>query len=279
MFETSQIHGFRWLVTVAVLLLMNLTAFSGDTLSQAELNDLLMDGNRLFREANEQAAKNPDAANDFYRKAILRYERIIREGGIQNGGLYYNIGNAYFRMEDIGRAILNYRRAQRYIPNDPNLYQNLNYARARRLVTVDEAQEKKIIKTIFFWHYDLSTRIRSVLFGVCFVVLWIGASLRIFIKQPTLTWIVSIASILSVVVLTSLLIETVQHINVTPGVVLSDEVIARKGDSETYEPSFEDPIQAGTEFILIENRQDWYHIELVNGRQCWIPTRTAELLF
>ena len=62
------------------------------------------------------------------------------------------------------------------------------------------------------------------------------------------------------------------------GVILADEVIARKGNSETYQPSFEAPLHAGTEFELIEKRKDWYLINLADGRKCWLPQHSVGLI-
>jgi len=47
-------------------------------------------------------------------------------------------------------VILNYRRAEHYIPNAPHLQQNLWFARSRRVDKVEEIQKKKVLKTIFF---------------------------------------------------------------------------------------------------------------------------------
>ena len=79
-------------------------------------------------------------------------------------------------------------------------------------------------------------------------------------------------------ILASLLTEAVQQHSTKPGVVLSDEVPARKGDSETYEPSFKEPLHAGTEFQLVEDRGNWYHIELADGRRCWLPASDVGLV-
>lgn len=49
-------------------------------------------------------------------------------------------------------------------------------------------------------------------------------------------------------------------------------------DGQSYEPSFKDPLHAGTEFVLLEVRNEWSHIELPDGRQCWIPTDSASLV-
>jgi hypothetical protein len=61
-------------------------------------------------------------------------------------------------------------------------------------------------------------------------------------------------------------------------VVVQGEVVARKGDSDAYEPSFREPLHAGTEFALLERRQDWHHVQLADGRRCWIPSASAELV-
>ena len=60
--------------------------------------------------------------------------------------------------------------------------------------------------------------------------------------------------------------------------VLAEEVIARKGDSDTYEASFQDPLHAGTEFVLVEERGHWIHVELPDGRRCWLPSRDVGLV-
>lgn len=249
-----------------------------ETLEEAQVADLYAQAKNLFRQANEMAARSPGQAEDFYGKAAMRYERIIREGGVQNGKLYYNLGNVYFRMKDIGRAILNYRRAEQYIPNDPNLKQNLDYARERRLDEIEEKQETKVLKTLFFWHYDLSTKARVVTFTVCFSLLWILATIRIFTQASFLKWGISVSLLLSVLLSGSLVAEELSLRNSRPGVVISREVVARKGNSETYEPSFKDPLHSGTEFILIEDRGNWFQIELADARTCWVQSEDVALV-
>jgi tetratricopeptide (TPR) repeat protein len=243
-----------------------------------ELHALLGDANHYFRQANAVAQDDPDGAAALYEKAILRYERILREGALENGGLYYNIGNAYFRMKDIGRAILNYRRAEQYIPNDPNLQQNLSYARARRTDKVEEPQEERILKTVFFWHYDLSARVKSVAFAVTFVTVWLAAATRLFTRRKAVSWALAVSAVLAAAFLVSLLIETADRRAAEPGVVLSEAVVARKGDSETYEPSFQEPLHAGTEFEVVEERGRWYHVALADGRRCWLPAGDVGLV-
>ena len=253
------------------------TAGAG-SLSASDIHELFAQGKDAFRQADELVSTDPDQARALYRKAAMRFERIVKQGGIHNGKLYYNIGNAYFRMEDIGRAILNYRRAEQYTPNDVLLQENLKYARARRLDRIEEEQRTKVLKTVFFWHYDLSTRARAITFAVCFASVWILAAIRLLIARGPLVWALIISAILSLLLLGSLLTETVRLRTDKPGVIVGRQVVARKGDSDTYEKSFTEPLHAGTEFKLIESRGDWFQIQLCDRARCWVPAKDSELV-
>jgi len=239
---------------------------------------LFREGNALFRKANDLAGAHPKRARDLYRKSVMRFEKIIREGKIHNGKIYYNIGNAYFRMNDLGRAILNYRRAGQYIPNDPNLRQNVSYARARRLDRIQTRQETRVLETLFFWHYDLSGKTRSAVFAGAFILLWGFASLRVFVRRPFSGWGVVISGMVALLFLGSLLVDLRDLHGQRPGVIVQSEVVARKGDSETYAKSFREPLHAGTEFDLLEDRGDWIHVMLRDERECWLPKKSVEMV-
>ena len=78
--------------------------------------------NQAFSQANKSADANE--SQKLYEQAILRYEKIIDDGRIKNGKLYYNLANAYLLKGDIGKAILNYRRAQELDNSNPDIYKN-----------------------------------------------------------------------------------------------------------------------------------------------------------
>ncbi|SPD74205.1 hypothetical protein PITCH_A2150002 [uncultured Desulfobacterium sp.] len=248
------------------------------TLDQSQIADLYSQAKELFRQANEVAGSDPDKAQGLYAKVAMRYERIIKEGGVSNGRLYYNLGNVYFRMKDIGRSIVNYRRAEQFIPNDPNLKQNLQYARKKRLDEIEEKQETRVLKTLFFWHYDMSTKTRLVIFTICFAAVWIFAAVRIFTARSFIKWSIASAVVLSLLLSGSLAADEIGLRKERPGVIISPEVIARKGNSDTYEPSFKEPLHCGTEFLLVEDRGDWYRVELTDSRTCWVPAKDVEMV-
>ncbi len=249
---------------------------AAESSDEIDIEALFREGNDLFREANESAQADRSAAEMLYLKAILRYERIVQEGGIRNGKLFYNIGNSYFRMNDVGRAILNYNRAALYTPHNADLRQNLEFARSRRLDDIPVPQTRKILQTIFFWHYDVSTRVRSAIFLGGFLLCWIALGVKLVLKRPIFKRAAWVGGMVAVLFLASLSIETraQQHSNL--GVIVKPDVTARKGNSNSYKPSFTEPLHAGTEFSILEERSDWVHVELMDERRCWLPAESIE---
>lgn len=78
---------------------------------------------KIFEQANSAYQKG-----DFI-KAVGLYQQLSGQGYL-SGNLFYNLGNAYYKLGVKGRAILNYERAKRLIPGDADLRANLNYALA-----------------------------------------------------------------------------------------------------------------------------------------------------
>ena len=62
------------------------------------------------------------------------------------------------------------------------------------------------------------------------------------------------------------------------GVIVAEEVVVRKGNGESYTPQLPQPLHAGTEFIVLEERGSWLAIQLDNGISGWIRRDSATLL-
>lgn len=244
-------------------------------MDKAEQRSLFAEANELFRKAN---SAEPAQAADFYRQAVMRYERIAEEGQVRNGRLYYNIGNAYYRLNDIGRAIFNYRKAQMYIPNDANLAQNLKAARARCQDSIGVSESRRVLEVLFFWHYDFPGHVKGVAFMVLFALAWLLAAARLFARKAYLGWVIGIIAVVATAFLASISVDAVSRARTREGVIIAPSVVARKGDGEAFDPSFKEPLHAGTEFRLRETRGEWHHARLSDGRECWIPAGDAQLI-
>jgi tetratricopeptide (TPR) repeat protein len=242
-----------------------------------QLYPLLNQANEAFRNANSQADKAE--RNRLYEKAVLIYEKIINEGKIYNPKLYYNLGNAYLLKGDAGRAIVNYRRAERIDSGDGNIQKNLSFARGMRIDKVAEKTQERVLKTLFFWHYDLSLKGRSLMTCIFFAVVCTFSTIMVWVgRKGALTVGIVIFGILTIMFLSSVIYQAGSDAKTVCGVITAGEVIARQGDAENYPASFKEPLHSGTEFDVLENRTSWLHIKLADGSQAWIPSDSAEII-
>ena len=246
--------------------------------AQEDPATVFANANELFRQANQLRASNPQEASRLYRRAALRYENLLGERELRNSKLHYNLGNAYFQVGDVGRAILNYRKAERLDPGDLNVQRNLEYSRTTRKDKLDSSEEGQVAETLLFWHYDFAPGTRTRLFAGAWVAFWLVLLLRGLGKA----WVPRELAIgfggAAVLLLGSLAYEAIVERRTTAGVVVVPDTVARQGDGQTYEASFEDPLHAGAEFLVLEERPDWYRVELPDGRRCWLAARDVELV-
>ncbi len=247
-------------------------------LPKEQVYSLFNQANQFFREANT-TANDPEKAQKIYEKAILNYEKIISDGRIKNSKLYYNLGNAYILKDDLGRAILNYRRAERLDKADTNIQKNLAFARSRRIDTVDVRTEKRILETLFFWHYDFSIKTKFLLTCICFAIVCISTTVMLWRgKSAPLVVTAVICGLLAASFLASVVIEARTQAHRVCGVITAQQVVAHQGDGPNYPESFKDPLHAGTEFDLLERRTGWFHIILSDDSDGWIPDNAADLI-
>lgn len=238
---------------------------------------LFNQANEAFRQANAMAGE--PQADKLYEKAILSYERIINEGRIENAKLFYNLANAYLLKEDIGKAILNYRRAERLDSADANIRKNLEFARGRRMDRITPKTQERVLETLFFWHYDFTLRTKFILACLFFAVVCICATAMIWLgRSPAPTVAAIIAAVLMLCFTASVVLESRRMAKTACGVITAPDVIARQGDGQSYPKSFKAPLHTGTEFDLIEHRPGWFHIELPDDSDGWIPDNSAELI-
>ena len=265
----------------------------------------LTEAQQHFAAGNELAGAGRDAeAEQEFRAALLRYEGAAEALGRSNGLLLYNLGNTYLRLGDVGRAVLHYREAQRFIPSDPNLRQSLRHARSLRRDRIGTDEAGSVLRLVFFWHHTWSLQVRVTLFLAAANLLWLlallhalgavlgsmsatlpkslarlgtwlaGAGKRQDVRRRLAVAVLVSAGVLAVAAGGSLATELL-----LPGpeaaVIVAPEVTARRGDSDAYEPSFATPLHAGTELLVIEERNDWFQVALADGRRAWLPAHAV----
>ena len=265
------------LITIMTLACSAVNAFAAD---EADKKQCLQEAERCFTQANGLIDSSPSEAMELYNKSILNYKRLIDEFKIQNEHIYYNIANAWLMQGNIGKAILNYRRAEELDGSSTDINGNLNYARSLRADQIPIPVEKKVLETLFFWHYDFSLAGRF--YGAVFFW-WLSAAMIAMMvitkKKPLPAIAVCCVFIFCTLCLGGSVAYQMQHGKTDNfGVITSETAVARQGDGENYPESFAEPLHSGTEFKLLENRGSWYKIELGNGDTTWVDDGDAEII-
>lgn len=264
-------------IFIVCLFLLIATHPAEAQLPKEQMDTLYNQANESFRQAN--SAKDPDQSEKLYETTILSLEKIIDEGQVKNARLYYDLGNAYFLSGQPGKAILNYRRAAKIDNADENIKKNLAFACGKRIDKIPVKTEKRVLQTLFFWHYDFPLKTKFLLTCIFFGIGCICITAAIWFGRNT-TWTATtfICGILTLCFLVSVAIEYKARTSKICGVITVKQVIARQGDGENYTPSFKEPLHEGTEFDVLESRPDWLHIKLSDDSDGWIPSNSAELI-
>jgi tetratricopeptide (TPR) repeat protein len=207
---------------------------------------------RTFMKALElfDAAKTPA---DYREPAALL--ESLQSDGFKSGALYYNLGNAYFRAGEYGRAIAAYRKAKPYRPRDSYLEANLRHALS---VAPGRLPEPPLPwwRHVLFWSGWLSFPEKAYASFTGFFLAAMTASAALLFRWPRAYWLsaglIVVAAIMSVD-------TALAHAEITgtPHGVVTHETIARKGIGKDYEPAFDQPLKDGAEFTILSENGSW----------------------
>ncbi|MCX5900386.1 MAG: SH3 domain-containing protein [Proteobacteria bacterium] len=227
----------------------------------ARADDGQPDISTQFLQAN-QAYKSGDfaAAADGYEK--------LAASGVRNGELLYNLGNAYLKKGDTGRAILNYRTAEMFIPRDADLEANLQYALGQAQDKIDCAESESLLKTVCFWYTKLSCRELCFMFLAVNGLFWLLFIVRLFLRTDLLGIGLYVALFLSLLFGGSFGVKLYATLFIRSGVVLAREVMVRSGSSLSDTVLFK--LHEGAELTATGEENEWLKITLCDGKKGWV---------
>lgn len=245
------------LIRLLILILGLAAGLMGKT--DPELDRLFQEGNAAYQAEN-------------YPEAIRLYEEVTARG-YDSGLLYFNLGNAYYRTSQIGPAILNYERAARRMPTDPNVAFNLKLAN----LSVKDRIEVPPAFFLFRWYQNcvnlLTARIWAVLFAVLMLLAVIGFAIWLNLDRPRLRrfckiWFI-ISGLLSLLVALMLIpkfhLETADDQGIIINTAVSSLAAPQVGSTELF------IVHEGTKVKILDYDDNWYKIELIDGKQGWVP--------
>ena len=243
----------------AILLLMLLLPLSAGAVTKAEADSAYV--------------------NEDYQAAAQMYETLLEEG--TSPELYYNLGNAYYRMDDITHAILSYERALLLSPGDADIRFNLQMAQSRTIDKIVPESEMFFIT----WYHSLVNL--SGVDGWAYLAL---ASLALAIVLALVylfagaVWLRKIGFFGGILSLAGFLLFNVfawqqrqMLLNHSGAIIIQSAV-----------PVKSTPAQGGTDLFILhegtkvtikdDSMDDWKEIRVADGKEGWIQTSQIELI-
>lgn len=203
----------------------------------------------------------------------VRLFSTLAESGIENGMLYFNLGNAYFKVGDLGRSLLWYERASLLLSKDADLRFNLELARG---LTQDEEPEEgsPILRALFFWNASLGARRVQWLALFINLVLWGLWSLRHMGKIRMPRWPVVVTGTVALLLVLTALGTEIRNRNDRRAVVVSPEVVVRSTPAGDSTELFR--LHEGARVRLDHVREDGVRIRFSKERLGWVPIESVE---
>jgi len=244
-----------------ILFISILTAFSSLTMAQS---DAVSQANNLYTKAD-------------YTSAAKQYETILSNQGVAPE-LYFNLGNAYYKSNEIGRSILNYERALRLSPSYDDARFNLELAQTN---VIDNSMQS----STFFLSRWIQNFIKMLTSNQ-----WLGISVTLFVLTLILIFLFIFGSThfirkLSFQVAVSLLLVCLasfifsgirkdQLVNHREAIVMVGVVTVKSSPDKSGTDLFQ--LHEGTKVKVKSTLGNWTEIKLGNGNVGWVEQANIE---
>jgi tetratricopeptide (TPR) repeat protein len=223
-----------------------------------------------FAQADAQFAKaNQEYAAGQFKEAIDDYEALVHSGQ-WSANLFYDLGNAYFRVNDFGRAILNYERALALDPRHPEADANLRIARDEaRALELTASRTERALRFMTLNQYAMTAAI----------AFWIGAfgvSTLFFARRRSAGLMTMSILSLSIFALAAAAILWIDNGNKgrALAIVTDKDAQARVATADNANSVLALP--PGSEIRILSKRGDWIYAALPNNLRGWISAKSAE---
>lgn len=240
----------------------------------------------FFIFATLPGADNPDSA--FVKAGELytsgNYEEAIREwSAVENQGwvsaeLYYNLGNAYFRSNKLGKARLYYEKAILLDPVDEDIRANLEFVES---MLTDRFEEVPVFFGLRWWNSFTSIFLPNTwllitvflfgLFIIAGVAYTVSGSFRL--KRNAF-----FASILFLILSALTLMNTINQRNLLrePGtaVIMESSLVVKSAPRESAKDLF--ILHEGTKVSIETKLDEWSEIKISDGRKGWVRSKGYE---
>ena len=218
-------------------------------------------------------------AAEHYQEAAKQYEALLKQG--VSSDLYYNLGNCYYRMDDITRAVLNYERAQLLSPGDRDIRLNLQMARSK---TIDKIVPESEMFFVTWYRSLVNLQSVDAWAQMALIALAIAIVLALAYLFGNAVWLRKIGffgGLLFVVLfLASNLFAWQQKraiMNRTGAVIIHSAVTVKSTPSKNGTDLF--ILHEGTKVNITDgSMRSWKKVRVADGKEGWLETNQIEII-
>ncbi len=230
------------------------------------------------------AQNNFEKGNDLYRKsqfqeAVQAYESVLKTNK-QSAELYFNLGNAYYKLNKVAPAIYNFEKALLLKPNDKDILNNLAFAQKLQIDEVKEVPEVGFGKAL-----SNLTSARTynswawvAVFGSFFILLFFALyyfSHKTFLKRLFFGGIF-VSGLVLVLAIFAAVSEKNNDVLFRPAIVFDDQVEVKSEPNPDASNAF--ILHEGTKVEVKEELDNWRKIALPDGTNGWIRKNSIKEL-
>ena len=217
--------------------------------------------------------------NSNYQEAIKIYESLLKQG--ESAELYYNLGNAYYRTENITRAVLNYERALLLSPGDGDIRFNLQIARSKTIDKIVPESEMFFVT----WYRSLVNMMSVDGWGrLALVSLALVIVLFLVYLFSARVWLQKVGffgggALLVVFVLSNFFAWQQRHqlLYRQGAIVVAPSVTVKSTPAQNGTDLF--ILHEGTKVVITDgSMKNWREIRLADGKKGWIESKKIELI-
>ncbi len=244
-----------------IVLMLLLPLFS---LGNDQENSLFEKGNQLYAKAQ-------------YKQAAQIYQQIMNDG-YSSAAVYFNTGNAYYKLDDMASAILYYEKARKLAPNDKDININIQFA---SLKIADKIEQQPEFFVSRWWHNIIlffpagTLSILSDLFILAGFMLLIFYLFTTSISLKKASFYTGILTIFIGMICIFIANRQVNYFNTHhQAIVFSSSVVVESSPAVNAKPLF--VIHEGTKVAVTRGNGNWILIELPNGNSGWITVNNVK---
>ena len=210
----------------------------------------------------------------------LQFWMDIYNTGYRSASLNYNIGNTYFKMNDIPNAILFFERAYLLDPADENINYNLEVARTLVVDRFQEIPELFFIKWYKLISLILSTNTWAIISISGFILCLLFLSLYIYSSKYSLKvlgfWLALSLIVISLVSISFSIKNKSLVYSGNTAIIMDPQVAGKSSPDISGTDLF--VLHEGTKVMIGDKVGEWYEIKLSDGNKGWIPAGSVNII-